>query len=864
MATDKFLIGYTDNSSGLQSNLKPWLLTDNAFATLENAYVWRGRVRKRFGSTLMGSSQLQSRLRMLLGTTDGSGHFSATVPGVDFGVGQMFSVGNDTFTVWEKGTPGNMLTPAVSATGTYNTTTGAVVISGEAINTNVWFYPATPVMGLTLYFEPSLDIYLSMGFDTQFSYQFDNTNNNWIRLSAGVSTWTGSDSQFFWMTNYQGALVSTNYFWVTNYNAPDGIRYFDGAVWFKPVLNYTRGDNIGTTNGSGNASGTVPGASGFIGQVFTIGLTYFTVTVANGPLVPSSGGTGTGTFNTATGAYTFTGAFADNAIYFTGNNYIQTSLLIITFRNRLLFFNTVELVDNVSTTYVTRMRYSAIGSPLSPQAWMQDVPGNGGALDAPTIQSIVTAQFIKDRLIVYFEASTFELVYTGNQVQPFQWQKINTELGAIATFSEIPFDKFVIGIDDTGIHACNGANVDRIDQKIPSVVWGFDSETNGDVNRVCGIRDYYLEMAYWTFAFDDRNSSFPYPNKILTYNYANESWGVNDDSFTTLGYYLLQTISGQPPSPGTPVAVWGNITTPWGQNTALWNASGDRTSGTGSTQSASVKSKKVIAGNQQGFVSIINSDVTSNASAFQIDNFVTTGIAGVFTVYCTNHNLSLGDFFALENMNGMTFTDSLGNVLPNPVGVVSSDTINNMTPNSLQATFLDNLLNAVVITGTYVGGGTLSWVSQLDIITKQYNFYTPEDRNIYIPRVDFLVDKTNIGQVIADYFVSSTSLSLVNEGLGTFANPGPLPGSNVLETSPYSPLLAPLEQYQSMLWHPVYFYADGMSVQFELAFGINQMFGYVVTVDPVSMETTISYIALEDFQLHAMLIYAQRTSARLQ
>jgi hypothetical protein len=118
MATDKFLIGYTDNQSGLQSNLKPWLLTDNAFATLENAYVWRGRVRKRFGSTLMGSSQLQSRLRILLGATDGSGNFSATVPGVVFGVGQMFSVGNDTFTVWQTGTPAAMLTPAMSATGT--------------------------------------------------------------------------------------------------------------------------------------------------------------------------------------------------------------------------------------------------------------------------------------------------------------------------------------------------------------------------------------------------------------------------------------------------------------------------------------------------------------------------------------------------------------------------------------------------------------------------------------------------------------------------------------------------------------------------------------------------------------------------
>lgn len=840
---DKFLIGYTDNNSGYQTNLKPWLINDNAFSTLENAYVWRGRVRKRFGSTLMGNSQLESRLRVNIGTTNGSGNFSATVPGVDFGVGQMFSVGTDTFTVWQTGTPGAMLTPSSVATGTYNTTTGAVAIAGEAINTSVWFYPAQPVMGLTLYYQASTNDYTSMAFDTQFSYQFDDINNNWTRLSSGVATWTGTDYQFFWMLNYQGSAVSINYLWATNYNPADGIRYFDGTTWFKPVLNYTRGANIATTGGSGNASGTVPGASGFIGQVFTIGLYNYSVVIANGALLPSAGAPGSGTFNTTTGAYTFTGTTADTFIYFTGNNYIQTAQVMVEFKNRLVLLNTIELVNNVSTSYVIRMRYSAIGNPLAPQAWMQDIPGQGGFIDAPTIQPIVTAQFIKDRLIVYFEASTYELVYTGNQVRPFQWQKINTELGATSTFSQIPFDKFVLGIDDVGIHACNGANVDRIDQKVPSLVWSFDSETNADVQRVAGIRDYYLEMAYWTFASDDRNSSFPFPNQILTYNYANDSWGINDDSFTTFGYYLLQV--------GAPGATWGSTTTPWGNNLALWNANSNATN--------SVKSRKVVAGNQEGFVSILDSDVTSNASVLQVDNFVTTGIAGVWTVYCTNHNLSQGDYIQLSNMSGVTFTDSSGNVLPNPVARVVSDTVNNMTTNSFQALFLDNSLNTVTITGSYVGGGTIARVSDIDIFTKQYNFYTPDDRNIFIPRIDFLVDRTNVGEILADYFVSSTNLSLTSEGLGTLINPGPLPGSNVLETHAYDPLLAPLEQYQDRLWHPVYFYGDGTCVQFELVFGPSQMFGYVVNAD-----NTISYIAQEDFQLHAMVIYAQKTANRLQ
>ena len=54
MAFDRFLVGFNDTNSGLQTDLRPWLIADNAFEVLNNAYVFRGRVRKRFGSQWMG------------------------------------------------------------------------------------------------------------------------------------------------------------------------------------------------------------------------------------------------------------------------------------------------------------------------------------------------------------------------------------------------------------------------------------------------------------------------------------------------------------------------------------------------------------------------------------------------------------------------------------------------------------------------------------------------------------------------------------------------------------------------------------------------------------------------------------------
>ena len=80
-AFQRFLIA--PYQSGVQTNLKPWLIPDDALAQLTNAYVYRGRVRKRFGSVLLqgstpteGYEQLQSRLRINIGMTN-----ATTIPG---------------------------------------------------------------------------------------------------------------------------------------------------------------------------------------------------------------------------------------------------------------------------------------------------------------------------------------------------------------------------------------------------------------------------------------------------------------------------------------------------------------------------------------------------------------------------------------------------------------------------------------------------------------------------------------------------------------------------------------------------------------------------------------------------------------
>ena len=61
MTTTPFLIA--DFKTGLDRSLEPWILPRDAFPNLENAYLFRGVIRKRGGSQLLGSNEDNSRIK---------------------------------------------------------------------------------------------------------------------------------------------------------------------------------------------------------------------------------------------------------------------------------------------------------------------------------------------------------------------------------------------------------------------------------------------------------------------------------------------------------------------------------------------------------------------------------------------------------------------------------------------------------------------------------------------------------------------------------------------------------------------------------------------------------------------------------
>lgn len=796
MSFERHLIA--NYSTGLQKDVRQWRLMDDAFHLLNNMYVWRGRLRKRFGSYLMGptdNNPLTSRLRINIGTTPGPINIPGTATNTLLQIGQMFSVGNDIFTIYQLGAGVLTLSTNPGATATINSVAhpNTVTFVGEPGGTAVFWYPSFPVMGLTQFEVGLINDHPSYAFDPYFAYVFMQATG-WVRSGTGTTPlWNGqldtTFMNFFWATNWKGATVNVTTMFVTNFQVTN--KNGAGAATDDPIWYLTQLDD-----GTGALTWTAAlGANGF----------YF-LPAPGTPAVP--------------------GPRLSSA-------YVVTARIIIPFRNRLVLLNTVESTNvgdvwgaGVNSWYPQRARYSFNGSPLARNAWYEpgqsdndgmgaaSIAAGAGFIDAPTDEQIITAEFIKDRLIVYFERSTWELAYTGNEQLPFIWNRLNTELGSQSTFSTVPFDKEVLTIGNTGIHACNGSNVQRIDQIIPDEVFDFDVKSNNSV-RIAGIRDYKPEMVYWSIPFDNATSNQIFPNKVLVYNYKQPSWSYNDDTFTAFGYFEQSSD-----------VTWQSLNITWAEDNDTWESNVEEAQGI-----------QIIAGNQEGFVMILDAQETSrNAPSLQITNLTNNG--ATINLVVINHNLFNGDWVAVEN-SGMTnfdvsYTQNPHGWYPGIYQIISIIDRNNITI---------RLNDFQVVTGTYLGGGTLTRVSNTEMQSKQWNPYDKEDKNVYLHKIDFAVQRTISGQITIDYWPSSTKVSMLQSDTGAIM------GTGVLETSPYSPVFYPLEQVQTRLWHPIYFQTDGECIQLNIYLS--------------DIQISNPNIAWEDLEIEAMILFTERTTDRL-
>jgi hypothetical protein len=693
---NQFLIGTIEE--GITTNTKPWATQKDSWESLVNMYQWRGRVVRKSPYSQLGQlSFVVSNQTVGAGATNFTGNiFTSHVPiltGVRI-VPRFTTItvnGGANYTLTEdNANPGTIKfvsganVPAF-LNGTINYLTGALVLNfagppgGNVVISYSYVY-ALPVMGLRTRELFGLNQQDTIGFDTHFAYRFSNTADQFIPLPSVMPTeWSGTNSQFFFTTNYAGA------FWATNFKPGLhgwNVTVFSGSagIGLTATVNVTSAGNavqVGDYVHFINLDPSLENNSGILAIVTAAGNPY-TIRAIGFPEIPKTLSTTFTWTNGVTaigiGLDSFRSIAGQDGIRYYGsltngtgwanynppidlNNALVGSLLIFPYRGYLVFLNTWEGNEQAGSifNYGNRARWTQIGTPyysepvpITPNlqtfqidAVRDDLFGKGGANDAPTQEVIIGACFIRDILIVFFERSCWRLRFVNNAQNPFVWERINVELGSSATFSTIPFDKGAMAIGERGIIIADANDVARIDEKIPDTIFDIRIRNDG-MQRVYGIRTFRTRLNYWTFP-SSSNPSGIYPDLVLLYNYETKTWATFDDCFTCFGYFYE----------------FDDMT--WADLTAAWSTYDQLDFGGGNIEDGS---ENIIAGNQQGFVLNLDQEGMNkqpnsnfqNGASLMVDS-ITNGTPSIFS--SKDNNLPDGSWIVLTGIAGTTSSDGV-------------------------------------------------------------------------------------------------------------------------------------------------------------------------------------------------------------
>ena len=441
--------------------------------------------------------------------------------------------------------------------------------------------------------------------------------------------------------------------------------------------------------------------------------------------------------------------------------YLVGARMIVPFKDRLLFFGPViqtsaaasvplYLQDTVIyslngtpyyTASFTNSPSATIDSPTSasnvyhpilvpknqtavPNAYFEDSTGFGGNIAAGFEQPITTVSQNQDVLIVGFSSRQAQLVYTGDDIIPFVFFVINSELGSSSTFSIVNFDRGVQTIGQHGFVVTSQISAERPDLEIPDNVFEFNLKDNG-THRVTAVRDFINEWAYFTYSNNQPSpgseSPYKFPNQTLQYNYRDKSWAIFNETYTSYGTQRKAT--------GYTWATIGTIYETWSEWNAPWNAG-----------ASTLLQPKILAGNQQGFI-MIRDEGTGEGPSLYIRDITAT------TITSPDHGLNDGDFIIITEVLG-----TIGTQVNNKIFSVKV-----LSPNTF------NILPSV-ITGTYSGGGIITRMYIPFIQSKQFNPSWSLSRKTRIGQQAYLFTTTANAQIEVQLYLSTDANNPYNFG----------------------------------------------------------------------------------------------------
>lgn len=202
-----------------------------------------------------------------------------------------------------------------------------------------------------------------------------------------------------------------------------------------------------------------------------------------------------------------------------------TCSFMVQMKDRLILIRTTEN----GIIFSKRIRISGTGANSD----VFDTTATGaGFIDIPDGTWIQGASFNRDDLIIFTEASTWVMKYTGNDTVPFVIDKIDESRGSDSTFSVITYLNRTSAASRRGLIISDGYRVERQDLTIPDFSY----------NEIDGV-NFPLCFAGSVDADRDHYLIYPPPKsetsqRILTTNYEEDNYSIYRLPLSCMGNYI--------------------------------------------------------------------------------------------------------------------------------------------------------------------------------------------------------------------------------------------------------------------------------------------------------------------------------------
>lgn len=371
---------------------------------------------------------------------------------------------------------------------------------------------------------------------------------------------------------------------------------------------------------------------------------------------------------------------------------------VMWFGERLNFF--VPVIDGVTLNQA--VLYSAIRNSAG-NGDKFNSPG-AGTLEADTYELMKGTAFLGDLIVMKFQRSAYILRKTQDAFNPYRIEKIPSVLGTDATFSPLQWNYEIKSVGKTGFITTDGRKSLRFDTKIPN----FTSNDIDADNFELIYGGFDRNNGQFLFAYRDTFSSLSdvTQDKVLVYNYEEDTWAVYDQRFSCFG----QTIDGKAIPMGD-IDGTGNQPSSWSRM--------DTTEEIMNKLGSDPERQKTLAGDNDGFVYDINRDFDDY---FVNISGITKASSAILTI--TASAFKIGDKVNFENVGGMT---EMNNLSKTPT--VTAATATSITVNVDSTNFT-----------TYTVGGSVSKLIEFKAKFAPFNPFRKEGRKVSVSNIEVLLD----------------------------------------------------------------------------------------------------------------------------